>query len=315
MKFYADRELLLLFAGILGLLVLGSVIGAALGRTVKTASGKETVENLNARIRAWWAMSAVFALTLAAGPTASLVLFAGLSFVALREFITLVPSHRADHRALFWAFFIFTPLQYFLISKHWSGASSMAIPVGAFLLIATRCSLEGDTEQFLERTAKIFWGLMLCVYLPSHAPALLMLKIPGYAGQSAKLLMFLVVVSQMSDVLQYVWGKLAGRRKIAPRISPGKTWEGFLGGVGCAVLIGAGLWWATPFGPGAAAAMALVIALLGFVGGLVMSAIKRDSGVKDFGSSIQGHGGFLDRLDSLCFSAPVFFYLTRYFYA
>jgi phosphatidate cytidylyltransferase len=124
-----------------------------------------------------------------------------------------------------------------------------------------------------------------------------------------------VIVVQGSDVLQYVWGKLFGRHKVAPRLSPSKTWEGLVGGVASATLLGAAINWITPFSLPQAAGMALVIAICGFFGGLVMSAIKRDRGVKDWGQMIEGHGGFLDRLDSVCFSAPVFFHLTRFFYA
>ena len=85
----------------------------------------------------------------------------------------------------------------------------MLIPVYAFLYVPTRSALSGDTTEFLERVAEIQWGLMVAVYCVSHAPALLMLKIPGYEG-NAKLLLYLVLVVQMSDVLQYVWGKLLG---------------------------------------------------------------------------------------------------------
>jgi phosphatidate cytidylyltransferase len=155
---------------------------------------------------------------------------------------------------------------------------------------------------------------MICVYFVSYVPALLMLRIPGYERQMPKLMFFLVLVVQLSDVLQYVWGKTFGRRPISPSISPNKTWEGLIGGVACATAIGAATWWATPFSPLVAGAMALVVTAMGFAGGLIMSAIKRDRGVKDYGALIAGHGGVLDRIDSLCFAAPVFFHLTRYFY-
>jgi phosphatidate cytidylyltransferase len=155
---------------------------------------------------------------------------------------------------------------------------------------------------------------MVCVYCISHAPALLTLPIPGYKGQNGKLLFCLVIVAQMSDVFQYVWGKTLGRHKIAPHVSPNKTWEGFICGNATATALGAGLWWATPFTPWQSAGMSLAITLMGFSGGLVMSAIKRDRGVKDYGSMIEGHGGVMDRIDSICFSAPVFFHLTRYFF-
>jgi phosphatidate cytidylyltransferase len=250
-------------------------------------------------------------LTGIAGTT---ILFGLLSFLSLREFITLTPTRRADHRTLFWVFFIITPLQYYLLVSRWYGLFSIMIPVWAFLFIPLRNAITGDYEKFLERTAKIQWALMVCVYCVSHAPALLMLDIPGYAGQNAKLLLFFILVVQLSDVMQYVWGKLFGRRKIAPHISPNKTWAGFLGGIGTTTLIGTALWWATPFTPWQAAGMSLAITLMGFAGGLTMSAIKRDRGVKDFGTLIEGHGGILDRIDSICFAAPVFFHLTRQFF-
>jgi phosphatidate cytidylyltransferase len=142
-----------------------------------------------------------------------------------------------------------------------------------------------------------------------------MLQVPGSARQAPKLMFFLVLVVQMSDVLQYIWGKLLGRHKIAAELSPSKTVEGFIGGVASATALGAGLWWVTPFTPGQAALMAAAINLMGFLGGLVMSAIKRDRGVKDWGWLIEGHGGVLDRLDSLIFAAPVFFHLTRYWWS
>jgi phosphatidate cytidylyltransferase len=201
-----------------------------------------------------------------------------------------------------------------LIAIKWYGLFSILIPVFAFLILPIRSAAAGDCEKFLERTSKIQWGLMICVYCISYAPALLDLDIPGYEKQNGKLMFYFVLIAQISDVLQYAWGKTLGRHKIAPTVSPNKTWEGFLGGVACATAIGAGLWWATPFTPWQSAGMSLAITFMGFGGGLVMSAIKRDRGVKDYGTMIEGHGGVLDRIDSLCFAAPVFFHLTRYFF-
>ncbi len=309
-----DPQLLWLFGGVLALLVVASAIGAVLARAARSDARRAVINNLNARTRSWWKMSAVFALTLLVGRIGSLVLFGLLSFLALREYITLVPTRRGDHRTLFWSFFLITPLQYYLIGIGWYGLFAVLIPVFAFVFIPTRIAMAGDTERFLERAAKIQFGLMICAYCLSHAPALLILQIPGFEGQDAKLLLYLVLVDQMSDVLQYVWGKLTGRHKIAPTVSPNKTWEGFLGGVATAALLGTALWWATPFTPTQAAGLSLVITLTGFAGGLVMSAIKRDVGVKDFGTAIEGHGGILDRIDSICFAAPVFFHLVRYFF-
>ena len=309
-----DRGLLILVGSVILLLVVASAAGALFARRVRSESGRATVANLNARIRAWWVMVAVFAVAIWTGGIGSILLFALMSLLALREFVTLAPTHREDHRALFWSFFAVTPFQYWLIAERWYGLFSIMIPVYAFVFVAVSNVLARKTERFLERTATIHWGLMVCVYFVSYAPALLVLEIPGYTGGNARLLVFLVLVVQISDVLQYVFGKIFGKHPIAPAISPNKTWEGFWGGVLSATAIGTALWWATPFTPWQAAAMSLAITLMGFAGGLILSALKRDRGVKDYGTFIQGHGGMLDRVDSLCFAAPIFFHLTRYFY-
>ena len=314
MSFRVDPELLLAIAGVAALLVTATLAGLLLKLRARDERARATLENLNARIRAWWVMCGVLLVSFLAGRTGTLLLFGLLSFLALREYITLTPTRRGDHRTLFWSFFIITPLQYFLVGIRWYGFYSILIPVFAFVFVPTRIALAGDTERFLERAAKIQWGLMVCAYCVSYAPALLMLDIPGYEGQNFKLLFYLLFVDQISDVLQYVWGKLLGRHAIAPTISPNKTWEGFVGGIASATLLGSALYWLTPFSPLESLGMSLAITLMGFFGGLTMSAIKRDRGIKDYGSVIEGHGGILDRIDSLCFAAPVFFHLTRYFF-
>jgi phosphatidate cytidylyltransferase len=310
-----DRELLILVAGVLALLVVGSAGGWILSRRTMTAAGRATVANINARVRAWWIMAALFVISVSTGTAGSIALFSLISFLALREFVTLAPTRPGDHRALFWSFFVVTPIQYYLVWIGWYGLFSILIPVYVSIFLPIRTALAGETGCFLERTAITQWGLMICVYFVSHVPAVLALRIPGYEGETPKLMFSLVLVVELSDVLQYVWGKSLGKHPIAPSISPNKTWEGLVGGLACASAVGTGIWWATPFSPIEAALMSLVITLMGFAGGLIMSAIKRDRGVKDYGALIEGHGGMLDRIDSLCFSAPVFFHLTRYFYA
>lgn len=314
MTLFDDAALAALVAGVLALLVCASVAGWILGRRVTSASGRATVDNINARIRAWWVMALLFLVAVMAGTVVSIVLFGLISFLALREFVTLVPTKPSDHRALFWSFFVVTPVQYYLIWLEWYGLFSILIPVYVSIFLAIRLALAGDTDRFLERTATNQWALMVCVYFVSYVPALLMLRIPGYERAGPRLMFFLVLVVQLSDVLQYVWGKSLGKRPIAPSISPNKTREGLVGGLACATAVGAATWWATPFSPAVAALMAFVITVMGFAGGLIMSAIKRDRGVKDYGALIGGHGGVLDRIDSLCFAAPIFFHLIRYFY-
>ncbi|HKV92020.1 MAG TPA: phosphatidate cytidylyltransferase [Candidatus Angelobacter sp.] len=314
MSFKLDHQMFLVLNVVIGGLVVASFIGFILARRVKSDDGRAAIDNLNARIRAWWIMIGIFSISFLIGRAGSMLLFAFVSLLALREYVSLISTTRADHRTLFWSFFVFTPLQYWFWYESWYGLAIILIPVYAFLFVPIRLALAGETTGFLDRAARIQWGLMVCVYCISYAPALLTLNIYGYQRQDAKLLLFLVIVVQLSDVFQYIWGKMLGKRKIAPAISPHKTWEGFIGGVATAVALGTALWWMTPFPPLVALGMSVALALMGFAGGLTMSAIKRDRGVKDFGSTIEGHGGILDRMDSICFSAPLFFHLTRWFF-
>lgn len=308
------RQTLFLFLAVGAVLLVATAVGALLGRRSRGAPNP-VIDNLNQRIKAWWVMVILIGTAFLFGRPGVIALFAFASFTALREFITLTETRRGDHVVLLAAFFVVMPIQYWLIAIDWYGLYSIFIPVYAFLLLPIVATFRSDTTRFMERIAEVQWGLMIAVFCVSHVPALLTLTIPGFEGRNLLLIAFLVVVVQSSDVLQYVWGKLAGRRPIAPRLSPSKTWEGFLGGVASATLIGLALAWITPFAPWQAALMALVITLMGFFGGLVMSAIKRDRGVKDWGRMIEGHGGMLDRLDSVIFAAPIFFHLTRYFWS
>ncbi|WP_448678650.1 phosphatidate cytidylyltransferase [Pseudomonas nicosulfuronedens] len=303
----------LLFGGIGAILVLASLVGAVL-RWKAPPGPHAVIDNLNARINAWWVMVAVIGCAFALGHWAVILLFYGVSFYALREFLTLMPTRRSDYPALVAAFYFVLPMQYLLIGIGWYGLFSIFIPVYVFLLLPILASLGGDSKHFLERASKVQWALMLAVFCISYVPALLTLDIAGYEGRNLLLIAFLVIVVQLSDVLQYVCGKLMGKRKIAPNLSPSKTLEGFVGGVTLATLIGGALWWITPFSFWQALLIALMINILGFFGGLVMSAIKRDRGVKDWGHMIEGHGGMLDRLDSVCFAAPVFFHFVRYWW-
>lgn len=308
-----EPTLALLYAGVLTLLIVASTVGFALSRKVRTDSGRDTVRNLNARIKAWWAMVLVFALAFVFGKGVTLVLFALISFYCLREFLSLTPTHPSDHRAIAAAFYLFLPLQYWLLWIDWQTMLTILIPVYAFLLLPVLSVVNGVTGDFLERTAKIQWGLMLAVFCISHAPALLMLDLGPH--KPIYLLFFLITVVQLSDVLQYTFGKLFGRTRIAPHVSPSKTIEGFIGGGLAATAVGAGLWWITPFTPLQAAGMAAAIVLGGFLGGLVLSAVKRSLGAKDWGAMIEGHGGALDRMDSVTFAAPLFYHLANYFFA
>jgi phosphatidate cytidylyltransferase len=308
------QQNLWLFLGVGCVLVVASLIGWLLARRSRGEPNAQ-IENLNARIKAWWVMVALISLSFMLGEMAVVVLFGLISFGGLREFLTLTDTRRSDHYAVASSFFLVLPLQYYLIAIHWYGLYSIFIPVYVFLLLPIVVALRGDTANFMVRVAEVQWGLMICIFCISHVPALLSLQIPGYEGRELLLIAFLIIVVQSSDVLQYVWGKLGGRHMIAPRLSPSKTWEGFVGGVASATMLGTSLWWITPFTIWQTALISLVITFMGFFGGLVMSAIKRDRGVKDWGRMIEGHGGIIDRLDSVIFAAPIFFHLVRYWWS
>ena len=301
-----------LFLAILAILITASSVGSILA--LKYGSQNPTISNLNARINAWWVMTLVLVLAFVTGHIGSTFLFFLVSFAALRECLSLVYSRRGDYAVLVACFYVVLPVQYYFVLTDWYGMFAIFIPVYAFLLLPILAGLSGDPTRFLDRTAKIQWSLMVSVFCISHVPFILNLKIPNF-DQNILLVIFLIAVVQASDVLQYIWGKLLGKRKIAPVLSPSKTVEGFVGGVLSATALATALWWITPFTPFQAGLIGLVICLMGFAGGLVMSAIKRDFGVKDWGHMIKGHGGMMDRVDSICFAAPIFFHIVRYFWS
>jgi phosphatidate cytidylyltransferase len=309
------REFFWLFGSLVVLLGISSAIAGWLRSRPADEKMAASRANLVERINAWWVMVGILAVAFLGGTTLTLVLFGLASFFALREFITLTPSNPGDRLPLSLSFFMVLPLQYVLIGLERYGMFVIFIPVFAFLLLPSIAALRSDVDDFLSRSAKQQWALMVTVYSLSHAPALLMLDIRGAGpGADALLLFYLLLVVQMSDVMQYVFGKLFGKTKIAPLVSPSKTVEGFIGGGIAATLIGAAMWWITPFTPLQSAAMAAVIVMMGFLGGLTLSAVKRSLGAKDWGVMIEGHGGVLDRTDSICFAAPMFFHIVRFFY-
>jgi len=304
-----------IFTTTLMVLTAATVVGQMLRRQTEIGVNPAVVEQFNLRIRSWWLLTAMLAVgSLSDSPQVTVWLFAGLSFWALREFVTLTPTRVADHRTMFWVFFVFTPLHFYLVAKGLYEAYTVMIPVYAFLFIPARTALAGDFKRYLERCATIQAGLMICVYSLSHAPALLSLdiEVAHEKYNSFRLLLFFFIIVALSDAFHYVCEKLLGKHPIAPAISQNKTWEGFLGGMGSASLCGMALYGTTPFEPAEAAMMAAIISSMGYAGGLTMSAIKRDRGVKDYGTLLVGHPGVLDRIDSICFAAPVFYHVTRY---
>ncbi len=321
-----------LLAVILVSLGIATIVSLLMGRREKPSIEAAMLKRFNHKLRVWWMMTAilVFGFLLHRGGT--VLLFGLVSFWALREFVTMTPTRRGDHRTLFWVFFVFLPFQYLLVflgsnSPNWLvgkdidfyGLYSIFIPVYASLFIPTRIALSGDSKRFLERSAIIQAGLLICVYSLSYAPALLDLELvrtdgTKWAGSNLSMLVFLLLIAQLASTLERAWSRLAGRHLLAEKINASRTWEGLFGAMVTTGLVASTLYWATPFYPWEAGIMGAVVTVMATAGTLAMSAIKRDRGVTDTGSLVQGHAGVLDQIDNICFAAPVFYHLTRFFY-
>lgn len=299
-------------AGIVLLLILSTLIIAVLTHRYPDQNFGE----LRARLLSWWVMATVFILAMLVNKILSLFLLGFTSFLAFKEYLSLIPTRRADHRVLFWAY-LSIPVQYYWVSIAWYGMFIIFIPVYMFLFLPLRMVLIGETQGFLKAAGTLHWGLMVTVFSLSHAAYLLVLPeaVNPQAG-SAGLLLFLVFLTEFNDVAQYLWGKLLGRHKIIPKVSPNKTWEGFLGGLLTTTLLAVVIApWLTPLTMTEAIfAGSVVIATAGFFGDVSISAIKRDLGIKDSGTLLPGHGGILDRVDSLTYTAPLFFHFVYYFH-
>lgn len=303
-------ELLYVFIGIVIVLIASTVITAVL----KRRNPSNTLHEVELRIRSWWVMFIIFTIAIVVHSTISLIFLALLCFLALKEYFSLIPFNRAHRLVLFWAY-LAIPIQFLFIYFEQYGMFIIFIPVYMFLLIPIQAIFVGDTKNFLQSIASVQWGMMLMVFGLSHLAYLLVL--PGKESSiiGAGLVLFLVVLTQANDVAQFLWGKLLGKRKIVPKVSPNKTWVGFIGGLVTTTILAVILApLLTPFSLLASIVSGLYIALMGFIGDVNISALKRDLAIKDTSSIIPGHGGILDRVDSLTYTAPLFLHFTRFFY-
>ncbi len=293
---------------IFGILTIATILFA----TLKKLNPEKDYSELIQRTKSWWVMATVFIAATLLNNTISYVGIAFLSFLAFRELYSILNFRNEDRRAIFWALCAI-PVQFYLAYIGWYGAFIIFIPIVMFLLLPMRMLVVGNMSGFIKSTATLQWSLMLTVYSLSHMAYLLSLpEVDGVVVDGRALLLFVVFLTEINDVLQFTWGKLFGKHKVVPKISPNKTWEGLIGGILCTIIFGYFLRFLTPLSPVEVVLVSLIIALAGFVGDIVMSAIKRDIGIKDTGSTIPGHGGVLDRIDSLSYTAPVFFHLIFY---
>lgn len=298
-------------AGILILLV----IATAIVQLLQILKAEKDYSELKLRVNSWWMMILIFISAIAFSKNVSIIFFAFLSFLALKEYFSITPTRRSDRSVLFWAY-LTIPLQYYWIYTGWYGMFIIFIPVYAFLFLPSRMVLTGETANFLHAAGILHWGIMLTVFSLGHLAYLLVLPEKGnpVAG-GAGLVFYLVFLTQFNDVLQFIWGKMLGKRKIVPAVSPKKTWEGFLGGVLTTTILAYFIHpYLTPMTELEGILSGLFIGIGGFIGDIIISALKRDLGIKDSGGLLPGHGGILDRIDSLVYTAPLFFHFIYYRY-
>ncbi|MGJ7542916.1 phosphatidate cytidylyltransferase [Variovorax sp. LT1R16] len=337
------QQVAALFVIVFGLLTVISIVTLLVGFRERrnAAHGEAWLREFNdfrALLRTTWFMVVVFWIGWALGPSVATVLFAIISFFALREFITLSPTRRGDHRSLILAFFVVLPIQFVLVGTARFDLFTVFIPVYVFIAIPVVSALANDPSHFLERNAKLQWGITVCVYGMSHVPALLLLSFPGYEGKSAFLVFFLVFVVQTCMVVQHLIARqfaplpadaphpaglrgrlqrLLGRAPFAPNVSRSFNWASWGVGMAIASVVGALMSFITPFKFGQALAMALIACVAGSMGHLVMKALKRDRGIPNWGPKgvgVTGANGLLDRVDALCFAAPIFFHSVRWYF-
>ncbi len=314
-----------LFVIVFGLLMLGGLV--IFLRSMRefedpqqAAHHQSEIDNLNQLLKTSWLLIFVFWVAWLAGDISRLVLFGAGSFFALREFLTLSPTRHGDHRSLVLAFFVILPVQYWLVGTAQFNLFVVFIPVYVFLALPVASALANDPKQFLERNAKLQWGIMVCIYGMSHVPALLLLKFPRYDHQNAFLVLFLVLVVQTCMLTQHLVARRLmqlGKPPTLPAISQSFSWRAWWAGMISGSLLGALLAGITPFVPGQGFALSFIACAAGSMGHLVMKALKRDRGIpmwRGEGRAITGAGGMLDRIDALCFAAPVFFYSVRWYF-
>ena len=306
-----ENNVLWALGGIYAILVIASLISIFLKKSRPDRPYTELIQ----RIKSWWVMATIFTLAIVFSRNVSLLFFGFVSFLALKEYFSIIPTRRADRRVLFWAY-VSIPVQYSWVLQEWYGMFIIFIPVYIFLFLPLRMVIVGETKNFLHAAGVIHWGLMTLVFSISHLAYLIVLPATESSETGgAGLVLYLVFLTQFNDVAQYVWGKMLGKHKIIPKVSPNKTWQGFIGGVAMTTLLSvllSGL--LTPLSINMAIAAGLIISIGGFIGDVTISALKRDIGIKDSGSLLPGHGGILDRIDSITYTAPLFFHFIYYFY-
>lgn len=311
-----SQQIGLLFVIVFGLLAIATAVAVTRSLRDMQPDKQAAYDSMLHDLRAVWIGTVLFWVSWVSGAFVATLLFAVVSFLALREFITLTHTRRGDHRALLAAFFVVTPVQYVLAGGQYFDLFSVFIPVYAFAALPFLAALGNDPTRFLERTAKIQWGVMVCVYGMSHAPAILLLEFPDYQDRGAFLVLYLVMTVAAAQIVQQWASRRLRRRPVARQISRSFSWRAWAIGALAGGVVGGLLYWVTPFKPPQALLIGFVASGCGTLGALVMQALKRDAGVRHWGgrASVTGAVGLLDRVAPLCFAAPVFFHSVRWYF-
>ena len=267
-------------------------------------------------LAAFWWVFLVSILVSVFGTVGALVVCAIISFLGLREFITLTPVKSGDYLALFFAFFIFLPLQYVLIGMEQFGFFTVLIPVYAFLLLPVLSVVRQDIDKFLSRTSALQWGLMIAVYCLSHTVAILhTASVSDYSTpRKALLLLFFLTLVRSAMLWQhmadYFFKKQAGR--IARLIHSRMTWQGLFVSAAANAAIASSFFWFTTFTFWQAAIAGGLISFAAVFGRFVMRGITYSLGIKDWGELTGGQQGVMDRLDAVLYAAPIFFHYAQF---
>ncbi len=297
----ADSNILSFILIVVSVLTFASILFFVWGEINPNAQLTE----LKTRVKSWWIMASIFLVATVFSTKISYVAFALLSLIALRELFSILHLRESDRSTMLLCY-LAIPVQYFFTWHGYIVASLAFIPVFMFVVLPFRLVMVGQTAGIIQSMAIIPTALMIAVFGLSHLG--LLLSIPGGRG----LLFFLVFITEMNDVFQFAWGKLLGKHKILPKVSPNKTWEGFIGGILTTTALGVGLKFLTPCTTLQIVFISFITANAGFIGDVIISSIKRDLQLKDTSTAIPGHGGVLDRIDSLVVAAPVFFHIIYY---
>lgn len=306
--YYIPIELLFILCVVFGVLIICSSIFGIISLKNKS----DSISELVVRTNSWWKMAIGITVVATTPAIIGTIVLAYVVFVALREMLSIIPLRTADRTVLV-ASYIAIPIQFYLAYKNYYYLFQIFIPLVMFISVSVILVLTGETNRIGRSMAIIPTTLMLTVYMPSHMVLLYHVSVPGFTVGAGGLIIFLIMITAFNDIFQFTWGKLLGKRKILPKISPNKTWVGFIGGVFTSGVLGGALSFLTPLDYIKCFYIGLSLSIIGFIGDSIISAVKRDLKIKDTDDLIPGHGGAMDRLDSIVLTTPTFYYLLIFF--